>query len=156
MKLVLYPDEILSKVCEEVTEFNEELHKTLDAMRDIMTKNNGIGLAANQVGIQKRFFIMQDKKGKIWDFINPRILEQDGLIQINEGCLSAPGAIVQPVRAQNVTVEAQDRDGNKFTIVAEDIEAVCIQHETDHLNGIFFLSKVNRQQRRAALKKLGL
>lgn len=154
LQLVYYPDQILKTPCEPVTEFNEELHAQLDQMREIMKANNGIGLAANQVGISKRFFIMQDKNGKIWDFVNPKITDEEGLIQINEGCLSAPGVHVQPVRAETITVHAQDRNGEAFTIIAEAVEAVCIQHENDHINGVFFFDKVPRQQRRHAEKQL--
>jgi len=156
MKLVLYPDEVLKKVCEPVTEFNSELHKTLDEMVEIMTSNNGIGLAANQVGISKRFFILKDKHGKVWDFINPKILERSGGIQLNEGCLSAPEVFVQVPRHATVLVEAQDRNGEIFRVIAQDLEAVCVQHENDHLDGVFFIEKTNRNQRRSALRKLGL
>lgn len=156
MKLVKYPNEILKKVCEKVVEFNKELSDNLDQMREIMKANKGIGLAANQVGISQRFFIVQDKYGQIFDFINPEIIEREGHMQINEGCLSAPGVLVQVPRSQTITIKAHRRDGEEFTMVAYDVEAICIQHELDHLDGIFYLEKVNRQQRRAALKTLGL
>lgn len=156
MEIVKYPHEALSTVCTPVTEFNEELHKILDAMIPVMEQAHGIGLAANQVGITKRFFLMKDKKGKVWEFINPEIIAHDGGQQINEGCLSAPGVFVQVPRFGSVTVKAQNRSGEEFQIIAEEIEAVCIQHEIDHLQGIFFIEKTSRNQRRAALRQLGL
>jgi len=154
MKLVKYPNDILGVKCELVTEFTPEFHQILDDMHQIMVDNNGIGLAANQIGISKRFFVMKDMKGKLWDFINPKIVSTDGSFAINEGCLSAPGVNLIIPRFQYVTVEAQDRHGEPFKIGAQDIEAVCIQHEYDHLEGVFFLEKVSRQQRRAALRSM--
>jgi peptide deformylase len=156
LKIIKYPHEVLKMICEPVTEFGHELHMYLDQMPALMESENGMGLAANQVGIIKRFFIMKDKKGNLVEFINPEIIDKDGNQQINEGCLSAPGVTVQVPRSQSITVKAQNRNGEEFIIMAVDLEAVCIQHEIDHLNGVFFLEKVNRQQRRAALSKLGL
>lgn len=156
LSIVAYPNPILSTKCEPVTEFNSELHAQLDEMLPIMKAAQGIGLAANQVGIGKRFFIMLDVKGKLWEFINPTITSHDGGIQINEGCLSAAGVVIQVPRSKQVTVEAFDRNGDSFTVLCEDLEAVCIQHEIDHLDGVFFIEKTSRNQRRAALKQLGL
>ena len=152
-----YPDPILTKVTSKVILFDKFFHDILDEMSKVMKKENGIGLAANQVGMSLRFFVMQDTKGKFWEFINPEILDRDGHIaDFNEGCLSAPGVFVQIPRAQNITVKAQDRNGQEFTVVCQDIEAVCVQHEVDHLDGIFFLEKTSRNQRRAAFRTLGL
>jgi len=155
-KVVKYPDELLKMKCTPVESFGEKLHTILDEMYQIMKAENGIGLAANQAGYAFRGFIMTDRKGKLWEFLNPKITEREGCTQINEGCLSAPGVFVQVPRAQTITVTAQDRNGEKFTVVCEDLEAVCVQHETDHLDGIFFLEKTSRNQRRHALKVLGL
>lgn len=153
---VKYPDDLLKTRCQEVTSFDEKLHTVLDEMAQIMRSENGIGLAANQAGYLARAFIMLDNKGKLWEFINPRIVESEGFQQINEGCLSAPGVFVSVPRAASVTVVAQNRNGEEFKVVCFEIEAVCIQHELDHLDGIFYLEKTTRNQRRAALKTLGL
>jgi len=150
MKLVYYPDPALTSKCEPITEFNEELHKTLDEMRTVMVQSNGIGLAANQVAILKTMFIMQDRKGKIWDFINPVIVSEDGVQYEQEGCLSFPGVYLQIARAASIVVKAQDRNGQEFQVVAEGIESVCILHEWEHIHSIIFIDKVSRQQRRAA------
>lgn len=152
MKLINYPNPILKTVCSPVIEFNEELHNTLDQMKPIMLQSNGIGLAANQVGITQRFFLLQDIKGIIHEFINPIILEQYDPILSSEGCLSMPGVMLQIPRYNVVLIEAQKRNGETFRAVLEGIEAVCFQHEFDHLNGVFFLDQVNRQQRRKALR----
>lgn len=163
MKVVRFPNKVLKESCKEyifpdisIPESGKPLHETLDEMAKIMRSENGIGLAANQVGLPYRIFIMQDNKGKIWEFINPRILESEGVVWMNEGCLSAPGVLLQIPRAGQVCVEAQDRNGEIFKVIALDLEAVCVQHEMDHLNGIFFTEKVDRQQRRAAFRKLGI
>jgi len=150
MKLVYYPDPALTAKSEKVTDFDEALWQSLDVMRLIMKQNEGMGLAANQVGICKSFFIMKDKRDQIWDFINPEIIEQSGTQYQQEGCLSFPGVFIQVPRAASVTVKAQDRKGEEFHIIAEDMEAICIQHEIDHIYGIIFLDKATRQQKRIA------
>lgn len=156
LRTVKYPDPILTTKCALVVSFDKVLHDLLDGMREHMKLENGIGLAANQVGYSARVFVMEDQKKKVWEFINPEIVERDGHQAIDEGCLSAPGVSVQVPRAQTVMVKAFDRSGNEFKVVCEGIEAVCIQHEIDHLDGIFFLEKTSRNQRRAALRSLGL
>lgn len=156
LPIVKYPNSILTTPCQPVDKFDLELHTLLDQMAETMKVEKGIGLAANQVGYPWRMFIIQDQKGKIWEFVNPRITETDGMLLFNEGCLSAKNTYVQVTRAQQVTVVAQDRNGEEFTTVCYDIEAVCVQHELDHLDGIFFLDKTSRNQRRAALRSLGL
>jgi peptide deformylase len=156
MNIVKYPNSILTTQCQPVEKFDKDLHELLDLMAPAMRSNNGIGLAANQVGYPWRVFIMQDKKGKIWEFINPVITESSDTVFLNEGCLSAPGVFVQIARSKTVTVVAQDRNGEQFTVMCEDLEAVCAQHEIDHLDGKFYLEKASRQQRRAGYAKLGL
>lgn len=156
LTILKFPHPILRTKTDLITEFDEDLHTALDAMKLTMIANRGIGLAANQVGITKRFFIMQDNRGNIVEFINPEILESEGSQYLNEGCLSGPGAIVQIPRAKQVTVRAKDRNGEEFTVVCFDLEAVCVQHEIDHLNGDFFIDKAPRQQRKASYKILRL
>lgn len=158
LPIVKYPNPILTTPCALVEAFDDSLHEILDRMPETMKAHQGAGLAANQIGVAKRFFIMLDNKGAIREFINPEILDRSAEnMLINEGCLSAPGAIVQvPTRSQCITVRAKDRHGNEFAVVCEDFEAVCVQHEIDHLDGIFYLDKTSRNQRRAALRDLGL
>ena len=153
MKLLIYPDKRLLAPCKtKVTEFNEDLHKTLDDMARLMRASHGIGLAANQVGLDQRMFIAMDYRREIWDFINPRIIELDERkANIEEGCLSAPvhslagisgSDLVVPSRSLNVLIEAQDRNREHIKVAAYGVEAVCIQHEYDHLNGEFFFNKL--------------
>lgn len=158
--IVKYPDPILTTRCTEVTgaEIADRngLCQLLEDMRQVMEAEQGIGLAANQVGVGLRIFIMKDQRGKVWEFINPVIIEKEGFQQVNEGCLSAPGAFVSVPRSQSVTVEALDRNGEVFKVMGLDLDAVCMQHEIDHLDGVFYLDKTTRNQRRAALRSLGL
>lgn len=153
---VKYPDPILSTPCSAVVDFNSELHLLLDEMAKHMISEKGIGLAANQVGHSIRAFVMLDMKGKIWEFINPEIIDKDDHQQLDEGCLSAPGVYVQVPRAGIITIKAMNRHGEEFKVVCQELEAVCAQHEIDHLDGIFFLSKTSRNQRRQALRSLGI
>lgn len=157
-KLVYFPDPRLSEQCKEVTEFNEELHELLDTMKDIMVKCNGIGISANQVGSDKKVFIMLEQNSKnIIEFINPTIIEiADELLNDQEGCLSAPGIYVPITRPQGVIIDAFNRKGEPFRGVLVDIEARCALHEMEHLEGKNFLEKTNRQNRRLAYKLLGI
>jgi peptide deformylase len=154
MKLISYPNVLLDTKCESVTEFNEELGKTLDEMKNIMLQHNGIGLSANQVGITKSMFVMQNNKKEIFEIINPKILEVAGLIDMSEGCLSAKDIFLNIIRPESVMFQYQDRNGEIKKAMAEGIEARCIQHEIEHLNGIFYFSKVNRQARKILKSKL--
>lgn len=141
LKIVQFPNPVLFIPCAKVLEFDKKLHTILDEMAILMEKNNGIGLSANQVGISKSFFIMKDQRGKIHDFINPVIVEQIDKSNLFEACLSLNNYIARCDRAEEITVRAKNRFGEEFTVVAYGIESVCIQHEYDHLNGIFFTSK---------------
>jgi peptide deformylase len=154
MKLLHYPNKNLEVYCHEVKDFNVDLHNKLDEMQVIMTENNGMGLAANQVGLTDRMFIMRDLKGKLWEFINPLILVEFDVQYEDEACLSFPGISVQVKRAKQVSVEAFDRHGEKFHVVAVDKEAVCVQHEIQHLNGLNFFQGLSRQQKRDSVKRL--
>ena len=159
-KIVKYPNPILVTKTKEVQAFDEALHSLLDEMCQIMEQANGIGLAANQVSESLSVFIMKSQtvlgRGEIIEFINPKILDWNGHYQIDEGCLSAPGIYLRIHRFKEIDVQYQDRCGNIKQGILTDIEAICFQHELDHLNGIFFIEKASRNERRAALKTLGL
>ncbi len=136
-------DPILHKVCRPVENFDERLWQLLDDMRDTLAKAQGVGLAGPQVGMLRRLFIMDVGDGLI-ECINPKILEENGVQECVEGCLSSPGEYGLVNRPQTVKLQAQDRNGKYFIITAEGLKAQCISHETDHLNGVLFKSKVNR------------
>ena len=146
LDLVYYPDERLKCNCEEVEKFDSSLHKSLDQMFDTMYNARGIGLAAPQVGILKRYTVMdvsEDRSEKL-EFINPKIIHKSGKEVGEEGCLSIPGYRASVSRATNVTVVAQDRKGDEFELEAEGLLAICLQHEIDHLNGVLFVDKLSR------------
>ncbi len=162
-KVVKYPALILLEPTKEVKEFDQELHSLLNEMKEAMLQERGIGLAANQISRTESVFIMISQssfKGNIpevIEFINPKIVYKSPEMQmLSEGCLSAPGLFLQIPRHQEIHVQYNDRYGNIREGILIGIESVCAQHEIDHLNGIFYLDKVNRQERKAALKILGL
>lgn len=154
-KVLKYPNDSLKTACLGVTEFNTDLHQLLVEMAQIMVNENGMGLAANQIGVMQRVFVMKDRKGRIWEFVNPIITEKsEDRVLLPEGCLSAPGIVAQIVRHNLLSFTYQDKDGESQQAAFTGIEAVCVQHEIDHLDGIFFIDKLNRQQKRAALRSI--
>lgn len=136
-------DEVLRKVCKPVTQFDEKLGILLDDMYETMVKNDGVGLAAPQVGILKRAVVIDIGKGRI-ELVNPRIVEATGIQNGPEGCLSFPGVFGEVERPNYVTVEAQDRRGKTFRVSGEELLARAFCHEIDHLDGKVFLEKVNK------------
>ncbi len=136
-------DETLRKKAREVTSFDDRLHQILDDMADTMYEANGIGLAANQVGILRRIFVVDVHDGEgLREFINPVIHDPTGSQTSSEGCLSVPGYWGDVERPETITVEALDRHGNPFTTEATGLLAICICHENDHLDGVLFTDKV--------------
>lgn len=154
MKLLFYPNKILEQKCDMVINFDVELGETLDEMKKVMEAHNGIGLAANQVGLTKRIIIIKTSKGETYEFINPVIIEMDGMITMQEGCLSAKSIYLNITRPSDVLLQYQDRTGEIKKIMAQGIEARTILHECEHLDGKFYFSKVNRQERKIAKAKL--
>ena len=155
---MLYPNPLLQKKLKKVETFDQTIIDELDAMTVVMKNNNGIGISANQCGLDKAMFILKDKTTeKVNEFINPQILERGQENSSHkEGCLSAPGInVFVPGRSNSLTVKYQDRSGQERFAMLEEIEAVAFQHEFDHIEGIFFLSRLPRIQRRVLKKKLG-
>ena len=141
--LVLEGDPLLRKTSRPVEEITPRIIKLLDDMPDTMYYGGrGIGIAAPQVGVLRRVFIVDvgDEHGLI-EFINPEILEVSGSQTDNEGCLSVPGKTCEVERPSHIKVKAMDRNGNEFELEADDLLARCICHENDHLNGILFIDK---------------
>ena len=139
-------DSVLRKTSRSVLAFDEKLAQLLDDMKETMYKAEGVGLAAPQVGILKRVCIVDVGDGLI-ELINPVIIEQDGSQTGGEGCLSSPGEYGDVTRPMNVTVRAQDRNGNTFTVSGSELKARAFCHEIDHLNGILFKDKVEGRVR---------
>lgn len=133
----------MRKKSREVEKFDSKLRELLDDMKETMEAANGIGLAAPQVGILKRIFVIDinDGNGCI-EFINPEIEETEGEQIFCEGCLSVPGAEGEVKRPGYVKIKAKDRNGKEFTFKGRELAAVCVSHEYDHLEGILFTDKV--------------
>ena len=134
-------DEILRKRCKEVTKFDEKLGILLDDMYETMTKADGVGLAAPQVGILKRVVVIDVGNGRI-ELINPEIIDTEGEQDGAEGCLSFPGLFGNVKRPYKVKVKAQDRNGRKFIVEGEELLARAFCHECDHLDGHVFTELV--------------
>ena len=138
-------DGILGKKCRPVEKFDRRLHILLDDMAETLADANGAGLAAPQVGVLRRVFIMDFGDGKgVIEAVNPRIVERRGKQEDVEGCLSSPGEYGITRRPRRVKMVAQDRFGKEFTFEGEDLSARCVCHEYDHLDGILFKQHVVR------------
>ena len=135
-------DEILTKKCLPVESIDGELIKLLDDMKQTLADAKGAGLAAPQVGKNIRVFIVDTDDG-YYEFINPKILGTSGSQYGIEGCLSVKGKWGDVKRPRKVTVEALDRNGKKFKVVARDFFARAVCHENDHLDGILYVEKAN-------------
>ena len=153
--LRLFGDPVLKQRAREVEELNDDLVTLVNGMYDTMDLEDGIGLAAPQVGVRKRLFTFDlhegDGPGVV---INPEIVESDGEVVSDEGCLSVPGYRFEVVRAERVTMRGIDLDGNEIVLEGDDLLARMIQHEIDHLDGVLLLDRVEPDVRREALKEM--
>lgn len=158
LKVVKYDDPILHTKTPLVQEFNGQLHRTIEDMFETMYASNGVGLAAVQVGLPIRLFVMdcsggKDPKQKI-AVINPVIVETSGEQVGDEGCLSFPGLYERVSRANQVQLEAQDAEGKTFRMEGVELTARCILHESDHLDGITFLERMSIVKRSIVERKI--
>ncbi|SRR5579884_127145 len=157
-EIVKYPDPVLQRPTEPVTEFNDELRKLVDDMFESMYAAQGIGLAAPQIGVSKRLTVIdlsfqKDPKEKIV-LINPEIIHKEGRQVEEEGCLSLPEIREKVSRAYKVRVRAQDVEGKWFEIDGEELLARAFQHEIDHLDGVLFIFRVSALKRDLLLRKI--
>lgn len=157
LEILEFPDPRLRTVAKPVETVDDELRKLIDDMFETMYAAPGIGLAATQVNVHKRLLVLDvsEDQSEPMVFINPEITpltEEQG--SYSEGCLSVPGFYEDVERPARVKINALDRDGKAFEIVAEDLLAVCIQHEIDHLDGKLFVDYVSRLKRDRIRKKL--
>jgi peptide deformylase len=149
----------LYKKCRPVTEFNPRLHQLLDDMAETLAGENGVGLAAPQVGVLRRAVIVletnvpEGEEEYLIELVNPEIIEASGEQNGAEGCLSVPGEYGLVKRPMHVKVRAQDRNGNTFEVEGEGLTARCFCHEIDHLEGIVFTSKCERMLSEEELEK---
>ena len=156
-KIRYWPDAYLKKVAAPVTEFDSELEDICQNMFDTMYDDKGIGLAATQVGIDKRIFVLDTKfqdDGMCDAFINPEIVEQEGTVVYPEGCLSFPNMFINLERSARIKLKYNTLTGEEKHVILEGISSVCAQHETDHLNGIVFFDYLKSAKRQMAEQKL--
>ncbi len=141
LDILTFPDPRLERIALPIKLIDDKVKKLVDDMADTMYSAQGIGLAATQVGELKRVLVMDisEEKNQLRVFINPEILRKEGTAVAEEGCLSVPGIYDKVERAETVMVTALDRDGQRFTLNASGLLAVCIQHEVDHLDGKVFV-----------------
>ena len=153
-----YPDKRLREPGKKVEKLTPELLQLIDDMAETMYAAPGVGLAATQIGELLQLFIIdiadQDEKSDLKVFINPEILETEGEITWQEGCLSFPGVQEDVDRAAHVRVKAQDRDGTWFELEAEGLLAVAIQHEYDHLQGKLMIDHMGPLKKRLTHRKM--
>ena len=151
-----FPDPRLRTRAQPVTRFDADLHRIVDDMLETMYAAPGIGLAATQIDVHQRLLVI-DVSAEHNDpliLINPEILSREGEIATEEGCLSVPGYFEEVKRASRIRIRGQDRDGNFFERDCEEILAVCIQHEMDHLDGKLFVDYLSSLKRERVRKKL--
>ncbi len=157
-EILVYPDPRLREVAEPVAEVDDSIRQLVEDMAETMYAAPGVGLAANQVGVLKRIFVIdiadEDEPSALKVFINPEILELDGTQTYQEGCLSFPGGSEEIKRAERVRVRALDTTGTPFELEAEGLLAVAIQHENDHLNGVLMIDKLGPIKRRRLGQKI--
>jgi len=141
LDVLTYPDPLLARVADPVKIIDNKIKRLVDDMAETMYAAPGVGLAATQVSELKRMMVIDvsEEKNQLRVFINPEIIKKEGTAVNEEGCLSVPGFYDKVERAETVMVTALDRDGQRFTINASGMLAVCIQHEIDHLDGKVFV-----------------
>ena len=156
LEILEIPDPRLRTVAQPVEDFDGKLGQLVDDMIETMYDAKGIGLAATQVNVHRRLLVLDvsDNQDTPRVYVNPRITATEGTETCEEGCLSVPGIYAEVSRAEQVTVTAQDRDGNTFEETLDGMHAVCLQHEIDHLEGKLFVDYLSALKRRMVLKKL--
>ena len=156
LNILHYPDERLRTKAAPVETVDDELRTLIDDMFETMYEAPGIGLAATQVNVHKRFMVIDvsEEKDQPLVFINPEIIEHSGMEEMEEGCLSVPGIYEKVQRAEWIKVGATDRNGETFEMEADGLLAVCIQHEMDHLEGKLFVDYLSELKRGRIRKKL--
>lgn len=161
LPIKIYPDPVLHQQSAEVTQVSAEIRRLLDAMAETMYSQRGIGLAAPQIGVLQRLVVIDirwsEDEGKgpreLLSLVNPKILKKEGEIEWEEGCLSIPGFLQKMNRSKKVWVEALDKNERPVRIEAEDLLAVALQHEIDHLDGKLIIDKASRLKRNLWLEQ---
>lgn len=171
MEVLTYPNPELKVTAHSVNKVDSEIGTLIDNMIETMYHENGIGLAATQVGVEKRVIILDVPDNKTYEeakfesqdetnesnlmaVINPEILNPEGETSFEEGCLSVPGYTANVKRYETLTLTGMDRDGKKIEKECHGLLAVAVQHEIDHLNGVLFIDRLSPLKRQMAKKKL--
>lgn len=159
MKIIIAPDIRLNQIAVDVKKFDKSIQLKLDDMLDCMYENNGIGLAATQVGLEERLVVIDCSSGenikKPLKLINPEIIQfSENSIEFEEGCLSLPDQYANVSRPQTVIIQYRDIEGKLHKKKFQGLEGTCIQHEIDHLNGKLFVDHISKLRKQIILKKL--
>lgn len=157
-RILTYPDTVLREPAEPVTNIDGKIHEFINDMVDTMYHAPGIGLASNQVGEPYRIIVFdisgRDEPSDLVVLINPEIIEVDGVVSSDEACLSVIDYSAEVKRAQRVTVQGLDREGNPITLKRDGLGAIVLQHEIDHLNGLLFIDHVSKLKRELYKRRL--
>lgn len=156
LPILQYPDERLHNVARKIEVVDDRVRRLIQDMAETMYAAPGVGLAATQVDVHEQLIVadVSENHDQLLVFINPEILHKEGVSELEEGCLSVPGIYEKVARAERVTVRALDARGQPFTLEAEGLLAVCIQHEIDHLQGKVFVEYLSRLKQQRILAKL--
>ncbi len=153
LKIHKWPDKILKKKAKEVQDIDQVVENILDQMYILMKSSDGVGLAANQAGLDMQLVVVEVDK-EVFKLINPRIIKREGSLVIKEGCLSFPGLELEVKRSRKIKVEALNQKGVPLTLEPEGASAVVFQHEIDHINGVAFIDRVSFLERIKIIPKL--
>jgi peptide deformylase len=153
LKIHKWPDKILTKQSAKIERPDQDTKDILDQMYVLMKVSDGVGLAANQVGLAMQLIVIE-AGGEIYKLINPKITNREGSITLQEGCLSFPGIELEVKRSRKVFIEALDQEGKSVSLKPEGVLAVVFQHEIDHINGVTFIDRVSFWQRLKISSKL--
>jgi peptide deformylase len=156
LEILEFPDPRLRTVAKPVEQFDAALRQLVDDMVETMYDAQGIGLAATQVNVHRRLLVLDVSENQDTPrvYVNPEIVEREGSETCEEGCLSVPGIYAEVSRAEKITVAAQDAEGRAFREAVDGLQAICIQHEIDHLEGKLFVDYLSPLKQRMVAKKL--
>ena len=160
LKILTYPNPLLKTACKPVEKVTPAIRKLLEDMAETLYAAPGVGLAAPQVGVLQRVIVVdcqwreEKAKRQLYQLVNPVITHREGKIEWEEGCLSIPEFLQTMKRSKKVVVEALGPDGKPITVEGEDLTAVCLQHEIDHLDAKLIIDKAGRLKRNLYLEKI--
>jgi peptide deformylase len=156
LEILSFPDSRLRIKAKPVESFDAALLRLISDMEETMYTENGIGLAATQVNVHKQLLVVDvsTTRNQFRVYINPQLMQQDGSETCEEGCLSVPGIFAEVSRAKSIRIKAQNPDGTYFEETLDGLNAVCLQHEMDHLKGILFVDYLSPLKRQMVRKKL--